>query len=181
MGSLGEQGGGGSQPSAGVGPTAACDGSPTPVPGPGLLPLLRTAPGLCRAAAPALVGDCGKMPLFWQLSGPGGAGSWDGMEEDLLPRLHLRSVCLSPSPGQVTTLVSSAFLIVKVILSEVSGSGSGWCGGHLACRMGSSQEGTASLTGFLSLLSGLGEGDSCPWLFLRGHLYWLCPLALLKP
>ncbi|KAK2111831.1 StAR- lipid transfer protein 3 [Saguinus oedipus] len=31
----------------------------------------------------------------------------------------------------VTTLVSSAFLIVKVILSEVSGSGSGWSGGRL--------------------------------------------------
>ena len=88
----------GGQPSAGVGPMAACDSSPTPLPGPGLLPLLRTAPGLCRAAAPALVGDCGKMPLSWQLSGPGWAGSWGGMEEDLLPRLRLRSVCLSLPP-----------------------------------------------------------------------------------
>lgn len=33
---------------------------------------------------------------------------------------------------QVTTLVSSAFLIVKVILSEVSGSGSSGSDRHLA-------------------------------------------------
>lgn len=39
---------------------------------------------------------------------------------------------LLPSLEQVTTLVSSAFLIVKVILSEVSGSGFGWSGGCLA-------------------------------------------------
>lgn len=35
------------------------------------------------------------------------------------------------SAQQVTTLVSSAFLIVKVILSEVSGSGASWSDGHL--------------------------------------------------
>lgn len=63
-----------------------------PTPGPGRLPLLRTAPGLCCAAAPALVGDCGKMPLSWQLSGPGGAGARDGMEEASLPSLCVRSL-----------------------------------------------------------------------------------------
>ena len=62
---------------------------------------------------------------FWAL-----AGLVEGMGSR---RTHFPASAfpfLPPSPGQVTTLVSSAFLIVKVILSEVSGSGSGQSGGH---------------------------------------------------
>lgn len=62
---------------------------------------------------------------------------------------------LPSSPGQVTTLVSSAFLIVKVILSEVSGSGFGWSGGR-GLRDGLLLRDCFSHFGCLSLLSGFG-------------------------
>jgi hypothetical protein len=70
---------------------------------------------------------CHSLRQFWG-SGGGGCKGWDGgrLTPQCVPFLLLPFPLL-----QVTTLVSSAFLIVKVILSEVSDSGSGWSG-HLA-------------------------------------------------
>lgn len=103
-----------------------------PFTGPGLLPLLGTTPGLRSAAAPPLVGDRGRC-LSRQLVGLAGTlGCRGGLPTPAIFPLRLLS-------WQITTLVSSAFLIVKVILSEVSGF---------------KVEGWASLwKGFLGLLS----------------------------
>lgn len=94
-GTWGSRTGGGGQPSEGAGDVGVPVTAPPHLwpPGPGLLPLLGTAPGLRGAAAPALVGDCGKTPLSWQFWGPRGAGAREGMEEDSLPSPFL----LSPS------------------------------------------------------------------------------------
>lgn len=86
-------------------PVMACvlpPSPPPPQPGSGLLPLLGTAPGLCCAEAPALVGDCGKTPLSPQLSGSGGAGARDGMEEDSPPSLFALSPSFLPWAGHHT-------------------------------------------------------------------------------
>lgn len=92
-------GGGQWQPGVRCSQAALMAGHPPP-PGAGLLPLLRTAPGLRRAAAPALVGDCGKRPLSQQHLGPGRAGAREGGWRRTHPPASAFSLSLLPSPGR---------------------------------------------------------------------------------
>lgn len=64
------------------------------------------------------------MPLARQLGALGRLVQGAGWRKTHSPA-SVFPLSFLPSPGQVTTLVSSAFLIVKVILSEVSGLGFG--------------------------------------------------------
>lgn len=139
--------------SRGKGHRLACDGFPAPPPQ--VLAFFRFS-GLLLGYAVL------RLQHWWVIAVrchfPGSSGalvSWcKGRGADSLASLRFPSL-RPPSPGQVTTLVSSAFLIVKVILSQVRGSGFGWSGGR-GLRDGRLLRDYFSHFGCLPLLSRLG-------------------------
>lgn len=130
-GTWGSRTGAGGQPSKGVGDVGLPVMAP-PTSGPQVLAFFRFS-GLLLGYAVL------RLRHWWVIAVRchflGRSGSLVGLVPGMGWRRTHSPACfpfLLPSLEQVTTLVSSAFLIVKVILSEVSSSGFGWSGGRLA-------------------------------------------------
>lgn len=151
--------------------------TPHPRPGLGLLPLLGTAPGLCCAATPALVGDCGKMPLSRQLEGPGRGWCEGPCGGGFTPQPISLSPSFPPWAGHHTG--------VQCIPHR---QGHSLRGQWLRVRPASSRRDGLLLRrdpfsdlGRLSLLSGWGEGEPCFWYFQGLILTGFLPLPLCSP
>lgn len=149
---------------------------PSP-PGSGFLPLLWAAPGLCCAEAPALVGDCGKMPAVATLR-PSLVGSvWGLPGKDSLPSLRLPphpAVCpaghhpgIQCVPHRQGHPLRGQWLRLAQVLAGLIGIHPE--GGLLFCRVR------------VSLSAMVERRESSSSLFARSHPYWLPRLILLPP
>lgn len=143
-------------------------------PGSGFLPLLWAAAGLCCAAAPALVGDCGKMPavatLRPPLVGTGVRAAWGGLTPQPLPSplpCYLPSRSPPWCPVRSSSSRSSSPRSVAQALAGLTGIYPE--GGLLFCRVGVSVSAMAE------------RRESSSSLFARSRPYWLPRLTLLPP